>query len=266
MMNNTTANTSNPKNISAFFVLVFIITLPLYIITALIPQEMAIFMGFTITLAPITAALILTYRENGADGARGLLKRSFDYKRITKKIWYVPIFIVMPVLFGLASGVMILMGLPIPEPLMPLVAAPVAFLMFFFLALFEEVGWMGYVFEPMQDRGNAFTASIVLGIIWAAWHLPLYIAAGFDPLWIAGQYISMLGIRTLITWSYNNAGKSVFAVVLFHAVYNVCTMFITSFYTTTGHSITSVLIIIAAVVVVFLWGAETLARYRFKKA
>ncbi|NIM46330.1 MAG: CPBP family intramembrane metalloprotease, partial [Nitrososphaeria archaeon] len=52
--------------------------------------------------------------------------------------------------------------------------APILFLMFFILAIGEEVGWTGYAFERMEKRWNAFQASLILGIIWAAWHLPIY--------------------------------------------------------------------------------------------
>lgn len=264
-MNNETVTTNSTKNITAFFVLVFIISLPFYFLASIVPGEMAMFMGLTLALAPISAALILTYRENRSDGVRRLVKRSFDYRRITNKLWYIPIFFLFPILFLFALGLMIFMGIPLPDPIAPVLAAPVAFLAFFLFALFEEVGWMGYAFDPMQERWRALIASLILGIIWAAWHIPLYIFAGLDPLWIAGQLISLIGIRTLIVWIYNNTGKSVFAVILFHAVYNVCTIMITSFYISLGHLITSIFIIFTAVMVVFLWGPETLAQYRFRK-
>ena len=264
-MENTTATTNSIKNITTFFGLVLIISLPFYFLASLVPGEMAMFLLLTLAIAPISAALILVFRENGVDGAKRLLKRSFDFERITNKIWYIPIFFLIPVLFLLALGLMVFMGAPLPDPIAPILAAPVAFLAFFLFALFEEVGWMGYAFDPMQERWHALIASLILGIIWAAWHIPLYIFAGLDPLWIAGQLISLIGIRTLIVWIYNNTGKSVFAVIIFHAVYNVCTIMITSFYTSLGHLLTSIFIIITAVIVVFLWGPETLAQYRLRK-
>lgn len=264
-MNNITANTKNAKDIPAFFVWTFLISLPIYIIVALIPQEMAMMIGpILLVPAPITAALILTLKENQWDGAKSLLKRSLDYKSITRKIWFLPILLLMPVIFALASGAMILMGEPLPASMFPAVAAPVAFIAFFFMALFEEVGWMGYVFDSMQDRWNALAASIVLGILWAAWHLPLYIHLA-PPLWIAMQLISLVAIRTLIVWIYNNTEKSVFAAILIHTVYNVCTLMIASFSTSLGHLITCIFTIITAVIVAFLWDPETLTQYRFRK-
>jgi membrane protease YdiL (CAAX protease family) len=264
-MNSTTATPKTTKHITAFFVLTFVMSVPPYILAALVPQEMVLLTGLIIALAPIAAALVLTYRENRLDGAKRLLKRSFDYRRITKKIWYAPILFLMPFVFILALGIAILMREPLPDAIFPVVATPVAFLAFFFFALFEEVGWMGYAFDPMQDRWNALQASLILGIIWATWHLPLYTLSGQGPVRITVQLISLIGIRTLIVWIYNNTGKSVFATILIHAVYNVCTIMITSFYTSLGHSITSIFIILTALIVAFSWDFETLAQFKFRK-
>ena len=253
------------KNITAFFVLTFVLSVPPYILAALVPQDMVMLTGLIIALAPITAALILAYRENGADAAKRLLGRSFDYKRITNKSWYLPILFFWPVLFFLAFGVTISMGETPPDPLFPVVVAPVLFVLFFIFALFEEVGWMGYAFEPMENRWNALAASLLLGLIWAIWHIPLYILAGLDPLWIVEQLISLIGFRTLIVFVFNNTGKSVFAAILFHAMYNLCTILVTSFYISTGHRLTSILIILTTLAVIILWDPDTLTQFRFRK-
>jgi hypothetical protein len=78
-MNNTNASTKTSKNITTFFILTFILTLPFYIAGALVPQEMAMPISLLIPFVPIIAALILTIRENGLDGAKTLLKRSSDF-------------------------------------------------------------------------------------------------------------------------------------------------------------------------------------------
>jgi hypothetical protein len=61
---------------------------------------------------PLIAVLILTYRYNKSAGAKDLLKRAFDYKRIKKKRWYIPIIFLMPAMMFLAYWIMILAGLP----------------------------------------------------------------------------------------------------------------------------------------------------------
>ena len=261
-MDHATATTPSTKHVTAFFGLVLIVSVPCYILAAFVPQDTVMFAALTLALAPITAALILTYREHRGPGARVLLKRSFDYKRIARKVWYLPILLLMPVLFSLALGIVTLVNAPVPDPLLPVAATPVALAAFFLFALFEEVGWMGSVFDPMQERWNAQSASLLLGVLWAIWHLPFYLAAGHDPLRIAAQSLALLAMRLLIVWIYNNTGRSVFATILIHAVYNVCTIAFPSFYISLGHLITSILIVVAAVIVALRWDSETLTRYR----
>ena len=72
-MKNRTATLNTTKNITVFFVLTFVLSVPPYVLAALVPQEMVMLTGLIIALAPITAALILAYRENRTDGAKRLL-------------------------------------------------------------------------------------------------------------------------------------------------------------------------------------------------
>jgi hypothetical protein len=226
---------------------------------------MALFAGLALTLAPITAALILTFRQNRSVGAKRLLKRAFDYKRITHGRWYVPIILLWPVIFSLALILLNLIGEPIPDSVFPIVVAPIGLLIFFFLALTEEVGWMGYAFDPMENRWNALIASIVLGLIWAAWHLPIYIAGPESSVWVAGQFITLALTRILIVWIFNNTSKSVFAAILFHTVYNVCTLLFPVYGSSLGPGLTAVFVLISAIIVILLWGPVTLAQFRFSK-
>ena len=261
----TTASTDTPmRDVRALFFLVLVMSIPLYTISAFVPQEMVMFLALTLAPIPILAALILTCRAAGSTGAEQLLSRAFDCRRIKPKAWYLPIFLLLPALFLLALGITIFMGKPVPEPLFPLVAAPVAFLLFFPFALFEEVGWMGYAFEPMQARWTALKASIVLGLLWALWHIPFYYFAGLEPGWIVGQLFALVALRTLMAWLYSNTRKSVFGTILFHAVYNVCTLAFPSYYSPMGHALTSAFIVTSGVVIVFLWGPDTLARVSFE--
>ncbi|MFC2005432.1 CPBP family intramembrane glutamic endopeptidase [Chloroflexota bacterium] len=135
------------------------------------------------------------------------------------------------------------------------------------MALGEEVGWMGYAFEPMQDQGNAFKATLVLGLIWAAWHLTLYIFIIADPVFIVVQILLLIGLRFLHVWIFNNTGKSVFATIIFHAVYNVTNGVLPNYQVSIplGVIITCSFVLIAAIVVTVLWGPKTLAQFRLGK-
>ena len=269
-MSNSTPKSKFPL---AFFVLTFLFAIPSYTLVALAsnnivftPEKAFLFIAL-VALAPIAAALILTFRENGWDGAKKLLGRAFDLKRIIRKMWYAPTLFLLPFVFILALGLMVLIGKPIPAAQFPVVALPVVFLVFFIMALGEEVGWMGYAFEPMQDQGNAFKATLVLGLIWAIWHVPFYIFMKFGPVFIVAQVLMLLGIRFLLVWIFNNTGKSVFAAILFHAVYNATNGVLPNYQVSMplGVVITCSFVLITAIIVTILWGPETMARFRYAR-
>jgi membrane protease YdiL (CAAX protease family) len=214
------------------------------------------------TFCPLIAALILTYKENKTEGVKALLMRAFDYKRITARVWYAPIVLLMPGAMVLTYGLMRLMGLPLPSPQFPVLAALVMFLGFFIAALGEEVGWTRYAIDPMQDRWNALQTSVLLGLVWAAWHIVPLVQAHRSPAWIAWQCLFLVASRVLIVWIYNNTGKSVFAVILYHDMINVSIFLFPDYGSHYDPRITCPIIVFAAAIVTVVWGPRTLARYR----
>ncbi len=217
---------------------------------------------------PVIAACILVYKEDGGSGVYKLLKRIFDFKRITKKIWYVPV-ILLPVLIYLLIYVVIrVSGLSLPgEYHVSFFSIPVLFCLFFLGAAAEETGYMGYAVEPMQERFGALSAGILIGIPWAIWHYPAIIGQGHNLTFIAWATLGTVAVRVLIVWIYNNTGRSLFACILFHTMLNVGRPL---FPRDETHNplvdypdIHYSLIAIVALFVVFLWGSKTLARYRF---
>ncbi|MGD2103945.1 MAG: CPBP family intramembrane metalloprotease [Anaerolineae bacterium] len=59
----------------------------------------------------------------------------------------------------------------------------------------EEPGWRGYAQEGLQRRMPVIAASLVVGIFWAAWHLPLF--------FVAGTYQTGLGVGTAAFWTFH---------------------------------------------------------------
>ena len=170
-----------------------------------------------------------------------------------------------PLIFLLSLWGMVSSGAPIPPALTPLVALPAVFPFFFLLAAGEEVGWMGYAFEPMQTRGGALRAALVLGVIWALWHVPFFVFLMPDPVVLAAQVLTLVGNRVLVVWIFNNTGKSVFAAILFHAADNTALVALPDIKANVpwGTVTLCVLTLVASAVVALLWAPRTLARYRF---
>ncbi len=257
-----------------FFLLVYALTIPFWVLSTMVkveglPDNLPV-TDIGATFVPLIAASILVYREEKFDGVRKLLKRAFDYKRIKQKIWYVPIIFLMPLLYLLTYGVMRLIGLPLPaEWHIPLLTI-LLFGVYFIAAAGEELGYTGYAIDPMQERWSALTASIIMGSVHGIWHFPSIIEMGKTlALMVWGGLLFAVSFRILVVWLYNNTGKSVFAVILFHAITNTGRSVFPggrSYFELADGAVGYSIVTIAAVIVAFLWGSKTLARYRFGKA
>jgi len=171
--------------------------------------------------------------------------------------------LLLPVVQLAALWILGLIGDAPSESVFPLGMAPILLILFFFMALGEEVGWTGYAYDPMEERWNASKASLILGIIWAAWHIPLWIFVVEQTLlWTAGQLVVVIGFRILLVWIYNNTGKSLFAVILCHAVSNVPPAALPVYASPLGPVITAVLVIIIVVIITRVWDFQTLTQLR----
>ena len=241
-----------------FFLFVFAFSIPVWLIQ---PR------GWPISAsvgAPLIAALILVYREEGRGGVRRLLSKAFDQRRIRKGTWYGPIIFLMPLIYLLTYEVVRLMGLPLSdEPYFPFLLIPLLFALFFILAIGEEVGWTGYATDPLQDRWSALPTGIILGLVTALWHFVPLIQMGRTPIWIAWWSLGSISIRVLTVWLYNNTGRSLFAGIVFHAMNNLSFALFPNYGSHWDPAVAGVITAIVAGIVAFLWGSRTLARYRY---
>jgi uncharacterized protein len=255
-----------------FFLIIYGLSIPLWILETMIDVKgLPLDIPVTDMLAaftPLIAACILVYKEDGSGGVKKLLQRVFDYSRITKKIWYVPVIFLPFLMYFLIYILIHFTGLPFPSEFqISFSSVPVLFLFFFLGAVAEEVGYMGYAIDPMQERFGALSASILMGIPWAIWHYPSIIQQGHDATWIAWGTLGTVAVRVLIVWIYNNTGKSLFACILFHTMLNLGRPLFPKDET---HNplvdypyIPYSVFALVAVVIVVLWGSNTLARFRF---
>ena len=88
-------------------------------------------------------------------------------------------------------------------------------------AIAEEVGWTGYAQRPLVDRLGALPAAMLIGAVWAAWHIVPYAAQGRTITWIVGQCAATVAMRVVMVWLVRRAHSALVAVV-FHAMINVC--------------------------------------------
>lgn len=222
-------------------------------------------------LGPSVAAFIIVFATRGLDGAISLAKRAFDVGFAAR--WWLAILLVFPAING---GIILLDYLLRGTlPAFPwtgeLVAVPVAFVIVVFTTgpVQEEFGWRGYALDRLQSRYSALVASLVLGIIWAAWHIPLFLfeeASIYQPENAIGFLPSVILVTIIITWVYNNTGGSLLAAILLHASFNFSHWALPVFETDFARQAYLFVLVAAAVVVVRFGGPRNLSRRYQRRA
>lgn len=219
---------------------------------------------------PSVAAFLVTWYYERKSGVLRLLKSAVTCR--ASKQWFIPVFIIMPVLAGLSF---ILSGAEgNEEPSSEAFSKPwiilTNFVYIFFLGgpLQEEFGWRGFLLPALQKKYNALVSGIILGIIWAVWHFPLNFtpdkagpqyAAAIQML--AGSVIMMILLSVIFTWIYNNTGGSILMALLLHTMINLSVYVVFPvFETKTGPGVFMFLLLIISVTIIIIYGKNQLVR------
>lgn len=171
--------------------------------------------------APALVALALTVRGEGSAGVGTLLGRIARFNVDAR--WYafalgymVVIKLVAALVHRAVLGTWPQLG---TEPWFVMLAAiPVST----FVQAGEELGWRGYALPRLAERFGLGPAAIVLGVFWAAWHLPLFYLVGADT---HGQsfvvyLFQVIAISVAMAWLYWRTHMSLILVMLMHAAIN----------------------------------------------
>ncbi|MCU4973870.1 CPBP family intramembrane metalloprotease [Halobacteria archaeon AArc-m2/3/4] len=214
--------------------------------------------GLGVTLGGV----VMSWQVGGRAGLADLGRRLVDVRRIPIR-WAVLSLILWPALALVAAGAAMADGTTQPmsaAPLVDLLADPVALLgtlavIFLLGPLHEEIGWRGYWLDRLQLRWSALTASLVLGVAWAAWHAPLFLMVGYFGSWdftpdLAQYALATVTAAVLYTWLYNNTERSVLAAIVFHFLANATGQLLEL---SSEAQVYQTVATIALVVVVVLW-------------
>ena len=84
----------------------------------------------------------------------------------------------------------------------------------------EEPGWRGFALPRLQARWGAVAASVILGLVWTLWHVPLFLLHGWlsVPIWAFAVLLVCLSVS--MTWVTNWSRGSVLPAIGMHAVFN----------------------------------------------
>lgn len=163
----------------------------------------------------------LTVHLAGGD-VRGWLRSTLTW-RVSPK-WYLAAVLVPVLAYGISAALLVLADAPVRSEKFGLGVAvflgglPTATLL---SGGNEELGWRGFLLPRIQQRYDAVTASLVVGVVWAGWHLPVYLL----PLGLTnGPYYLFVPFVVLFsfvcTWVYNGTCGSVPVAMVLHGSMN----------------------------------------------
>jgi membrane protease YdiL (CAAX protease family) len=176
------------------------------------------------SFGPGIAAIAVVRYVGGQDGLHRWLRRSLQWRVGWR--WPALSFFVPLAVMGLAATVHITLGGTIaPSPASGRVLlAVVNFGLVLLLGgpLGEEFGWRGYALPVLQERYSWRVASLVLGMAWSAWHLPLFFMANTAQSHIpVGLFmVSTVALSVLFAWLFNHTKGSVLPALVLHTAVN----------------------------------------------
>jgi uncharacterized protein len=210
-----------------FFLLTFAVTWAIWLLPGVLPSgRTGIFaLGGPVFLlgvfAPGLVALALTARDDGIDGVARLLARigrwqvawplylfALGYMTVTK--------LAAAGIVRLSTGAWPAFG-DTPWPLLLAAAVATAW-----AQAGEEVGWRGYALPRLTRRMGLGSAGVLLGLVWALWHLPLFFipGTGSDGQSFALYLMHVTALSVAMAWLYWRAAGSLLLVMLMHAAVN----------------------------------------------
>ena len=124
--------------------------------------------------------------------------------------------------FSWSDEVSVMRGKKLLGVIVPLLLAP----------LLEEVGWRGYGVDSLRSHFTLFTTSLLFGLLWALWHLPVFFIRGYyhhqllqqGAVYVINFFVSVVVVAFLINWIYYKTDRSIPAAVLFHGSLNLSSM------------------------------------------
>ncbi|HLJ41310.1 MAG TPA: CPBP family intramembrane glutamic endopeptidase [Candidatus Acidoferrales bacterium] len=173
------------------------------------------------TFAPSLVALWLTAWAEGGKGASVLLRRVFEWRVALR--WYVFAVVYMAAIklavaltHRIIAGTWPTFGHELPGIIV------IAIIISTPAQAGEEIGWRGYALPRLAARWGFGGASVVVGLFWACWHLPLFFLPGADkygqsfPLFLLGT----TALSVAIAWLYVHTNGSLLLTMLMHSAMN----------------------------------------------
>ena len=174
-------------------------------------------------LGPLGSAFIVTAVADGRAGLRRWVGRLFRWR--VAWYWYALALVVVPALIVVSALPFAGGDVRAPSALAFAMLVPGLIIQLFSTGLSEEPGWRDFALPRLQHRLGAVRGTVVLGLLWGGWHLPLFLTewGGFPGVsWTQPVLFiaSCVPLSLVMTWVFNRTGQSVPLVMLLHAGIN----------------------------------------------
>ena len=243
----------------SFFVLAYGFSwaswIPMAIITQAATQTIGLVLMIIGSFGPALSAVIVISVTEGISGIKELTKRIFKWR--LSPIWYL-LTLSIPVIVALVSYMLYITAGGETQELADLQPwynyFPALLYVFFLGGGQEEPGWRGFALPRLQTRYGALAASIILGVLWALWHSPLFFIPGStqSALPVLEYLLHTVVLSIVLTWIYNSTRGSILLAMLFHAGSNAIANWIPISATEGLISQFIAVVIIEAIVVILL--------------
>ncbi|MCF7914802.1 MAG: CPBP family intramembrane metalloprotease [Spirochaetaceae bacterium] len=208
--------------VTSFFILTFLVSWGFWLPMVLMGKESSL-LRIAGTYGPLLSALVVSFGSGGYKELRRLL-RPFRIWRVSPGWYFFCFFSTALVIFAAMKIYLAAGGHPLAfkDPQRIYLALPVFLYILLFSVLGEETGWRGFALPRLQERMGPLPASLVIGLIWGLWHIPLFLIPEnfhqhIHPVLFILQDVAL---AVVITWLYNGTGGSLLLVHLFHAASN----------------------------------------------
>lgn len=244
--------------VAVFFLLAYLISWGCWLLAATVRQPFAGLLAAMGAFGPAIAGFVCAGIAEGRGGMVKLLRRIVAW-HVSWKAYLTAILVPFLLAFlplvllswfgGPAVQVEQLVRLPL--------LLPVFLVMLVAGGLNEEPGWRGFALPVLRERHGSLAASLLVGIFWGIWHIPLYVMG--SPILLAsliGFILLTTIISILFTALANYTRDSVFIVIIFHAAYNTFVPNLSRILNIPSlprHQMIAVLLVVAMVFAVLWW-------------
>lgn len=215
-----------------FFVLAYLFTWMFWIPAVFLPENIGIILMLIGLIAPAVISTIFVLASDSEALKQDLKNKVFGFYKVKWQnvILAIIVFaaiIVASILLSLLFGQSIEQFAFTEDFSFTGVGIAGAFITILVASIIEEVGWKGYCEDSIGDYMNWFWESMIFGVLWSLWHLPLLFIPGtyqaglmVNPLYVVNFFISGVPMGFIITWVYLVSDRSILACMIFHLFVN----------------------------------------------